>query len=325
MKIIYSPGFVLDAPYDNQLLVQYNIQCREGQLAFFNLSSLDLQGDNECLDDGKPKCQDYILIDRGVGGTTEICGNSVPKDSLMELQPRNFTVFFRTSETEKFTGFEMYIICFQPEERNQTGCLLPSDFNSSVCNAGSGYEKTPVTNVDGRRKRDAYVDGMTYKDIFPHYPSGLRIREDVANFHSQWHRQKRQSELGILFISRIVLFNETVNYTENTTFITDSDNVETDKYTGVLVLQTFDAEGKSSNYVGDVNSMNNPHFFGPGPLVILGRYAYFQLFLIDPRGLIPTPEEEQDLIALNRQLLDAVPQSDDVPLNDTDPPPTGGY
>ena len=35
----------------------------------------------------------------------------------------------------------------------------------------------------GRRRRDTY-SGVTYKDIFPEYPSGLRMREDVANFVS---------------------------------------------------------------------------------------------------------------------------------------------
>ena len=35
----------------------------------------------------------------------------------------------------------------------------------------------------GRRRRDTYSD-ISYKDIFPEYPSGLRMREDVANFVS---------------------------------------------------------------------------------------------------------------------------------------------
>ena len=40
-------------------------------------------------------------------------------------------------------------------------------------------------NENGRKKRDAgYADGVTYDEYFPGYPSGLRMREDVANFVS---------------------------------------------------------------------------------------------------------------------------------------------
>ena len=73
------------------------------------------------------------------------------------------------------------------------------------------------------------------------------------------------------------------------------------RYEGIFVLQTFDAEGKINHYVLGVDSEVYPHFFGPGmhysmdifhygkcthfagPLVIVDRYAYFQLFIIDPR------------------------------------------
>ena len=37
----------------------------------------------------------------------------------------------------------------------------------------------------GRRKRDTYADSpIFYNDIFPGYPPGLRMREDVAEFVS---------------------------------------------------------------------------------------------------------------------------------------------
>jgi hypothetical protein len=164
------------------------------------------------------------------------------------------------------------------------------------------------------------VDGLNYNDLFSGYPSKLRIRQDVANFHNQWLRQKRQAGADTRVVERIVLFNESVNYTDNTIRITDSDNVETGSYRGVLVLQTFDAEGITTNYVGSVDSEEYPHFFGPGPLVIFGRFAYLQLFLIDPRGLVPNPAEEQELSSLNRVLLDAVPESDDEELEGPEPP-----
>ena len=67
------------------------------------------------------RCQDYILIDRGSFGTTEICGNSTSGDSVLELQSRNFTVYFRTSEEKTIKGFQMYIVCFNKEERNLEG------------------------------------------------------------------------------------------------------------------------------------------------------------------------------------------------------------
>ena len=67
------------------------------------------------------RCQDYILIDRGAFGTTELCGNMGGKDSLLQLESGNFSVFFRTSEQKKDTGFEMYAICFEPEEQNVSG------------------------------------------------------------------------------------------------------------------------------------------------------------------------------------------------------------
>ena len=38
------------------------------------------------------------------------------------------------------------------------------------------------------------------------------------------------------------------------------------------------------------------------------------------QGLIPDPEEEQELIQLNQPLLNAIGPEDDIALNDTDPP-----
>ena len=37
------------ASYDNQLLAQYNIDCGEGRLAYYNVTSLDLQSDGDCI------------------------------------------------------------------------------------------------------------------------------------------------------------------------------------------------------------------------------------------------------------------------------------
>ena len=67
------------------------------------------------------RCQDYIRINRGTFGTTEICGNQTSMDSVLELQSGDFDVFFRTSEETTFPGFEMYVICFEPLERRLPG------------------------------------------------------------------------------------------------------------------------------------------------------------------------------------------------------------
>ena len=47
--------------------------------------------------------------------------------------------------------------------------------------------------------------------------------------HSQWYRQRRQAAVDVRFIKRLIFFNESVNYKDNTINITDSDNIETDR------------------------------------------------------------------------------------------------
>ncbi|CAI8044885.1 hypothetical protein GBAR_LOCUS24857, partial [Geodia barretti] len=251
--------------YDNQLLGQYNIKCDEGRLAFFNVAEIDLPGREDCVYNGNQMCQDYILIDRGTSRPTEICGNS-SNDSTSELQSGNFTVIFRTSEEKKSGGFVMYIVCFREEDRDRRSCLITMDFNSSVCSDSGGGEQQPQDNSRGRRRRDTY-SGVTYKDIFPEYPSGLQMREDVANFHNLWRHKKRQAGGDFRFISRIVLLNESVNYTDSTICIADTDGSETGLYEGVRILQTFNALGEIDTYVTHVSGTreeDNPHFFGPG-------------------------------------------------------------
>ena len=44
-------------------------------------------------------------------------------DSVLELESGNFNVLFRTSEATTFSGFEMYVICFEPLERGLPGLL----------------------------------------------------------------------------------------------------------------------------------------------------------------------------------------------------------
>ena len=82
------------------------------------------------------RCQDYILIDRGQYGTTEICGTEPFISRELKLNEGKFKVFFRTSEQVKGEGFQMYIICFQETERDMEGnncsCMSHFVFDFSV-------------------------------------------------------------------------------------------------------------------------------------------------------------------------------------------------
>ena len=115
------------------------MKCRADLLAFFSITTMDLEGKETCIDeDGNEKfnkqiscvnnlvlllyrCSDYILIDHGVNRTIEICGNTPGNNSMLQLQSGEFKVFFRTSEENNVKGFQMYIICFQPMEADLEG------------------------------------------------------------------------------------------------------------------------------------------------------------------------------------------------------------
>ena len=56
-----------------------------------------------------------------MAGTTELCGNTTTNDSVLELQSGAFDVTFRSSEERNFTGFQMVVICFRPDERDMEG------------------------------------------------------------------------------------------------------------------------------------------------------------------------------------------------------------
>ena len=46
--------------YDDQLLVQFNIDCGEGNLAYFNITSLNIQGPEDCEDQDGNKRYSYF-------------------------------------------------------------------------------------------------------------------------------------------------------------------------------------------------------------------------------------------------------------------------
>ena len=83
--------------YANEILVQYNIQCGANQLAFFNVTSVNLQsadcnGRYVCISASfcqryvinicYCRCVDYVEVDRGVFGVTESCGTDTTNNQI---------------------------------------------------------------------------------------------------------------------------------------------------------------------------------------------------------------------------------------------------
>lgn len=60
-------------------------------------------------------------------------------------------------------------------------------------------------------------------------------------------------------------------------------------------LKTFDSTGAIQTFVGGVTGRATPHFNEMGPLVIVRNCAFFQMFVIDPRGLVPNETEQTEL------------------------------
>ncbi|CAI8036334.1 hypothetical protein GBAR_LOCUS20360 [Geodia barretti] len=333
LRILYSPGFILGVPYDNQLRTEYRVRCSEGELAFFNVTHLNLQGVEDCRDTGGNfRCQDYLQIVRGEFGTTDNCGTTPSMDAVIELEFGDYTTVFRTSEEIQGEGFQMYTICFQPLERNLEGCFNTSEFFTGVCDVSAPTPTTtalpsvpstlsPVSTPTPQpmTKRSAEEDegvATRYADLFPGYPEHLVMPRDLADFHHQWNRVRRQGRGKLSSLN--ILFNQTVVYTDNTILIfsPESNRRPLREFKGVLVLQTFDPMGRINNYKGEFIG-----FLSIGPMNILGRHAYYQLFVIDPRGLLPNEEEQQELVAMTTTLLDSVPESDDRNPFDPDQEP----
>ena len=65
------------------------------------------------------RCEDYILIDRGDFGSTEICGNSTSTADISynALQSSNFKMIFRTSESVQGRGFQMLVMCAASDDQ----------------------------------------------------------------------------------------------------------------------------------------------------------------------------------------------------------------
>lgn len=70
------------------------------------------------------RCQDYVQIIRGGFGTTDVCGNVTSPDALVELEFGDYMVVFRTSEEIRGRGFQMYSVCYRPEETDLDGTVL---------------------------------------------------------------------------------------------------------------------------------------------------------------------------------------------------------
>jgi hypothetical protein len=123
-KIIYSPGFIRKRPYPNRIFVEYSIDCSGSDLAFIGFSYFHLPGKvcNRCVD----YRTDFITVDRGGNfGKLAMCENSINPSLVLDLQRQwseNLRVTFHTSATNRYPGFEMYIICFNPPPRGKRSC-----------------------------------------------------------------------------------------------------------------------------------------------------------------------------------------------------------
>jgi hypothetical protein len=116
--LLTSPGYSENQPYDNQLLVEYNVQCEEHQVAGYIITDLDVQGRDCEAGDGTFYCRDYIVIDSGAFGSQTICGNT-SSDSFTISASNNLSVIFRTSESGQGAGFYMLAACFDPTQGKQ--------------------------------------------------------------------------------------------------------------------------------------------------------------------------------------------------------------
>ena len=68
-----------------------------------------------------------MKIDRGKFGSVEECGNTPSDSSVRELENGKFNVVFRTSEEQNLNkeGFQMYVTCYRPEEKDMNGMSNP--------------------------------------------------------------------------------------------------------------------------------------------------------------------------------------------------------
>lgn len=68
LKLLEWEVKLLYYSYDDQLLVEYIVRCAEGQLAYFNITDLDMEG-RVCEDNGHKKYEHvcmYIIMNRYV-------------------------------------------------------------------------------------------------------------------------------------------------------------------------------------------------------------------------------------------------------------------
>ena len=132
LRFIYSPGFELipQENYPSQVLVNYSIQCGEGDRAFLYITELDLR--ENC--DGV--CVDYVALDRKKFGWTESCGRHV-YNNMLSLNTNQFNVIFRSSTNEVVnSGFRALVVCFKPFEGKKEGCTeISMAVASTVINA----------------------------------------------------------------------------------------------------------------------------------------------------------------------------------------------
>jgi hypothetical protein len=127
-----------------------------------------------------------------------------------------------------------------------------------------GVKRSTVPG-DGKSKSECGIEksSTSYKSLFPTvYTTELNMAKDLTRFHESWQRMSRQP--GAELVIEYILYNQTVNYMDNTILIMDPLNHVVAKYNQVKFMKTFDSTGTTEYYIGGVRHRNKPHFTGPG-------------------------------------------------------------
>jgi hypothetical protein len=280
--------------YKNNWHITYKVNCTPGDVAFLTFEFLDTRG-RDC--DGS--CWDYITITSGAFGPVRICDPAEPGPKLVKTLDTDgsYTLIFRSGECNHdgkkwvkkmrnndcqnyHRGFELHTICGQPSSP-------PAGFQGRRKRYSVTGEETMNAECGIEKSSTSY--GSLFPDV---YTSDLLMAKDLARFHEQWQRMSEQP--GAELIIEYVLYNQTVNYFDSTILIMKS-NETVAKYDHVKFMKTFDSNGKTKYYIGGDTRRKPDPLVGPGPLVIVCNCAFFQMFEIDPRGLVPNSTEQNEL------------------------------
>jgi hypothetical protein len=291
MRILKMPQKDECPRYKNNWRVEYNVTCPDGQLAYWEFTSFDMRGA-----DCNGRCRDYVQIDYGSTGKSVICDKDDVTDNLDA--DGSFNIVFRTGECnndgKKWVHYKedrcnQYHQCKRKDVEDETcSCYHEGFAIYAIC---FNNETEEVDEETGRRKRFMATTTTTDTECGN---KKSEVAEDLANFQNQWQRMSQNP--GAELIEDFVLHQHTVTYKDNTIIIMDALNGSiVARYEKVRILSTFDSNGVIKRHVGGVRGRQEPHFNRIGPLVIVCNCAFFEMFEIDPRGLLPNEAEKIEL------------------------------